>query len=173
MPDQIRTNFGSILEQFQVNFGSISYRFWSNFGSISEQFWTSFEPIVNRFWTNVGFRAISDQFWTNFWSILNSLIRALRAFRQPLSWPVGRRFVCFVLSFLCACFIGCLRDCMCCGLGAGVWSEFWDIYIYSYTQDIVESRDSGKSASWEVLGRSGVLGTSWEQGADDLISWAR
>ena len=34
----------------------------------------------------------------------------------------------------------------------------------------VESRDSGKSASWEVLGRSGVPGTSWEQGVDVLIS---
>ena len=170
MPDQIRTNFGSILEQFQVNFGSISYRFWSNFGSISEQFWTSFEPIVNRFWTNVGFKTVSDQFWTNFWSILNSLIRALRAFRQPLSWPVGRRFVCFVLSFLCACFIGCLRDCMCCGLGRVCEASFG---IFSCAQDTVESRDSGKSVSWEVLGRSGVPGTSWEQGVDVLISWAR
>ena len=42
--------------------------------------------------------------------------------------------------------------------------------IFSCTQDTVESRDSGKSASWEVLGRSGVPGTSWEQGVDVLIS---
>ena len=45
--------------------------------------------------------------------------------------------------------------------------------IVSCTQDTVESQDSGKSASWEVLGRSGVPGTSWEQDVDVLISWAR
>ena len=58
---------------------------------------------------------------------------------------------------------------MCCGLGRVCEASF-GIYIYSCTQDTMESRDSGKSASWEVLGRSGVPGTSWEQGVDVLIS---
>ena len=43
-------------------------------------------------------------------------------------------------------------------------------YLVVLGRDTVESRDSGKSASWEVLGRSGVPGTSWEQGVDVLIS---
>ena len=40
-------------------------------------------------------------------------------------------------------------------------------YLVVLGRDTVESRDSVKSSSWEVLGRSGV------QGVDVLISWAR